>query len=27
MVAKEDQNYTVTLEYNAPKYSNVLMSV
>ncbi|MGJ8730872.1 MucBP domain-containing protein [Listeria aquatica] len=27
IVAKEDQNYTVTLEYNAPKYSNVLMSV
>ncbi|MGJ8730871.1 Ig-like domain-containing protein [Listeria aquatica] len=27
IVAKEDQNYTVTLEYNAPKYSNILMSV
>ncbi|WP_439443822.1 MucBP domain-containing protein [Listeria aquatica] len=27
IVAKEDQDYTVTLEYNAPKYSNVLMSV
>lgn len=27
IVAKEDQDYTVTLEYDAPKYSNVLMSV
>ncbi|WP_167630504.1 Ig-like domain-containing protein [Listeria valentina] len=27
IVAKEDQDYTVTLEYDAPKYSNVFMSV